>query len=680
MFNRSKILLVALLILSAGLWACDCGDNKVKPTCECDPETEACCKADSDCEDGFVCEDQCRCVEDTTCGTQTCTVGDDCADLGACYGCEDGCCVDLECATDADCPPEGDLQRFCPEEPDPDTGCRVCNYVRCETDAECEDPEFPLYVPCTGDTYPRCVRGTCECAQPCGGDCPGETYCCKATNTCDPLPDPCAGIDCPDCEQVNPEPGGNLDDEACEVVGADCSCVPLDPLPDAFAGQHSAIALGADGIPVLSGYYGRPYGDLIFGVAASAEAGAAVDWTFVDGVPADAPCEGAADGPRGGIAEPGDDVGWDTDIVVDGDGLARISYFDLTNGDLKYAAFDGAAWAIHTVDDVGQTGRFTSMVLDQAGNPIIAYMTLRDDALDSHLMVAWATVAAPASAADWSFYTLDSLAVPCTPDDCADGEACLADTGACAVLDDPANCDGGNGCPDGEVCVAGACEAEASGSGLDDVPAGVGVFASLDLYADGSPVVVYHDSVNGDLKAATWNGADAFDAPVVLDSVGNVGADCDAFVSDDDVLHVVYQDADLGDLFYWNSSLGAAELVDQGARDANGDPTDLGSAVGGLHWVGNFASVAVDAAGNARVAYQDGTTQDLLVAVRNPGGVWTVSVLARKLSGDAFEGAYGFYVDQVLSAAGDLIHISNFKHNLRTDPYSSIIDLRTHLP
>ncbi|RME23254.1 MAG: hypothetical protein D6806_11590, partial [Deltaproteobacteria bacterium] len=93
------------------------------------------------------------------------------------------------------------------------------------------------------------------------------------------------------------------------------------------------------------------------------------------------------------------------------------------------------------------------------------------------------------------------------------------------------------------------------------------------------------------------------------------------------------------------------------------------------HWVGNWAAIALDAAGNVRVAYQDGTTLDLVYAIRDAGG-WNVEILARRLYGDAFEGAYGFYTDQVMNAAGDLAHISNFKHNLRTDPYSSSIDLR----
>lgn len=675
---RFNLLFVAIFVLSAGLSGCDCDGTTLTP-CTCDPASEACCKVDGDCEAGFVCEDKCRCIEDTTCATQECSVGDDCLSLGACFGCEDGCCTDLQCDSDADCPPDGVNPRYCPDLADPETGCRICKYVRCTIDEECADPTFPLYQQCPAGQFPRCSLGTCICDRPCGGECLDGAYCCEATNTCDPLLVPCAGIECPDCEQVNPEPGGTLNNATCQWDGADCSCVPLPPLDPAFAGLHSAIDLGADGIPVLSGYYGAPYGDLLFGLASSAEAGATVAWTFVDGVPAGAACEGAAAGPRGGIAEPGDDVGWETDIVVDANGFARIAYHDRTNGALKYAAFDGATWAIHTVDDLGLTGRFSSIGLDANGQPVIAYMTLRDDALLSHLMVAWATTPTPSAAADWTFHSLDSLAVPCRPADCPAGQACLLDTGACAVTDDPANCGGGNGCGADQVCVTGACEDVMPSSSLQDVPPGVGVFASLAFYSDGSPAVVYFDSTNGDLKHVAYNGVDAFDPPQVLDSDGNVGADCSLFITPDDNLHVVYQDADLGYLYYWSSAGGPAELIDLGARDANGDPTDLAGAVGDPHWVGNFANLVVDGAGNARVVYQDGTSLDLVVAVRNGAGVWSVQILVRKFSDPAFDGTFGFFADQVLSAAGDVMQVSNFKHNLRTDPRSSDIDLRTHV-
>lgn len=710
---RSSRVLVsawALVLVAMGSMDCDCGGTTLNRVCDDDLGP---CETDEDCSDGLPCVDGCcggpvecnvdddcsggkQCCPDNTCQdtceeicpTKECVRDEDCADVDICMECVDRCCRSFACESDADCPPEGGFERFCPEEPDPDLGCRVCEYVRCETDEDCSDPAHPLYIEsCPEGLFPRCNNGICECAHPCGGECPDGQYCCLATRRCEPIPDPCAGVECEPCYQVNPEPGGTLDEEACEVVGADCSCVPLPPLQDAFAGQHSAVALGADGLPVLSGYFGQPYGDLIFGVAAAAETGAVVDWSFVDGVPPDAPCEGAPDGPREGIAEPGDDVGWDTDIVVDDAGLPRISYFDRTHGDLRYASFDGATWHVQVVDDAGVCGRFTSMILDLAGRPVIGYMTTRE-AMTSHLKVARAQSTDPAGAGDWDLHIIDSLAVPCVPGDCPDGQACLEETGTCEVLDDPANCDDGNGCPDGEVCVAGNCEVEAVATSLEDLPPGVGLFTNVAMYADNSPAVAYYDSTFGNLKFAWWNpGAAEFDPPVILagedgagNDLGNLGADVDMFiVHPDDTVHLAYQDADLGDVYYMTfagTQFGAAtvELVDLGARDQDGNPTDEANAVGDLHWVGNYLSTIADDTGAVRVAYQDGTSLDLVYAVRGPGG-WSVEILARRLHGDAFDGNYGFFTDQVLDVSGTQAIVSNFKHNLRTDPWSSGIDL-----
>ncbi len=692
--RSSSWILLALSWMLMGLWACDCGDGK--PPCLCGADDA--CEVDTDCADGVSCVDSCcggckDCLTDTDCDDDTlecvdgvcvdkvacdnpCVVGADC---GACEACVDSCCESSECASDADCPPENDLPRYCPTEPDPETGCQECLFVRCEEDSECEDPAFPLYVECTASQYPRCVRGMCECAQPCGGACPDGTYCCQATNNCDPIPDPCPDLKCEDCLMQNPDPGGSLNEETCAWQDVTCSCVPLPPLDPAFAGQHSALALLPDGVPVLSGYYGRPYGDLLFGMASGAATGATVDWTFVDGVPADAPCEGDANGPRNGIAEPGDDVGWDTDIVVEDSSLIRISYHDRTNGALKYAvSADGLFWTVHTVDDNGLTGRYSSMAVGPDGRPMIAYMTLNDSG-QSMLKLAWANdgVTDPQADTDWTFYELDSMAMPCTPDSCDVGSVCLESFGACAVEDDAANCNAGDGCADGEACVAGACEVLMTGSALDDLPDGVGLFASLALFDDGSPAVAYYvNSSNPELRFASWTGS-AFGAPAVLDT--GRGIDCDMFIDGSDQIHVTYQDPALGELWYVNAGVSAPELVDVGARDVDGNPTDAASAVGAFHWVGNFPRVVADSSARVRVAYQDGTTEDLLHGTRAPDGTWNLEIVARKEIAENFVGAYGFFVDMVLTADEDSL-ISNFKHNLRTEPFSSAIDLRLFTP
>ncbi len=58
-------------------------------------------------------------------------------------------------------------------------------------------------------------------------------------------------------------------------------------------------------------------------------------------------------------------VGSYTSLRLDSAGLPRISFYDSTNGDLKYATYDGTAWSLSTVDTAG--------FVDSAGNPWISY-------------------------------------------------------------------------------------------------------------------------------------------------------------------------------------------------------------------------------------------------------------------------------------------------------------------
>ena len=62
--------------------------------------------------------------------------------------------------------------------------------------------------------------------------------------------------------------------------------------------------------------------------------------------------------------------------ALDSDGDPRISYYDITNTDLKYAAWDGAGWAVTTVDSSGDVGYYTTLALDSAGRPRISYYDL----------------------------------------------------------------------------------------------------------------------------------------------------------------------------------------------------------------------------------------------------------------------------------------------------------------
>ncbi len=71
------------------------------------------------------------------------------------------------------------------------------------------------------------------------------------------------------------------------------------------------------------------------------------------------------------------DVGSYSSIALNG-GNPHISYYKelIIDGDLKYAHKVGDSWIVETVDTAGNVGRYTSLALDANGNPHIAYYDL----------------------------------------------------------------------------------------------------------------------------------------------------------------------------------------------------------------------------------------------------------------------------------------------------------------
>jgi hypothetical protein len=55
----------------------------------------------------------------------------------------------------------------------------------------------------------------------------------------------------------------------------------------------------------------------------------------------------------------------------------HISYYDQINRQLKYCWGTGAIWGCHVVDTEGNVGGYTSLALDELGQPNISYCRLQ---------------------------------------------------------------------------------------------------------------------------------------------------------------------------------------------------------------------------------------------------------------------------------------------------------------
>lgn len=579
--------------------------------------------------------------------------------LAATVGCGDSCCTDpvvaptgnATCNLDTECNAGSDF-RFggcvlggCAEDSEccPGTRCRadlnVCfpvlldDQFACEQSSDCQDPgqrciattigareALPtcVYELCSQDAdcgFGRaCYAGRCVVSAPCGGSCPAGTACDLITGTCATYPAKSAGCDveCGDKLKVFSDPPSMSGERCCALA---CECKVLPPLVPSRFGRYSRVAV-TEG-QVLVSAYDAQFGDLV--VARYKLDGSFSLLQYVDGVPVGAAVVADPLGPRGGIAEPGPNVGTHTSIAADVQGLARIAYRDEDSKALKVAIEQPggtfSSYVLDTGDADGSVGQFTDTFVDAGGTIYISYMA-HHTALagvtgkGTGAKLARSRVANPTSAADWDILTLDARPVV-----------------DAAAVNLPAE--------------------------SPDFPRGRGLYTSVAL--DGATAVVaYYDVVDGDLRVASV-GATGAATVVVVDGdgqgtrrAGDVGR-YPAVSRTGNNLTIVYEDFGRHEVRAWQGALtelgngGTYSLVDRGQ-----DPTRSGK-----HFVGAGARLArgVDA---AMAVYQDASDNDLKFASFDGSG-WVPGTLIR-------EGAHGYYSD--IAIAGGKAYIVSVEARL----------------
>lgn len=442
---------------------------------------------------------------------------------------------------------------------------------------------------------------------------------------------------------------GNNAGQSCETA-ADCgpefceegqlpfcidnTCVCADDIPAGRIGLYSDVAVGGGQIWVSA--YASTRGDLVVAQAIGGRIPTET-WEWVDGVP-DGPVVVPDSKIRGGIDEPGDDVGMYTSIAVAGDGTPMVSYFDRETASLKFAARVGGVWQTHIVQqgttqiDAGSggtlAGMYTSLTLRSSdGRPGIAYLAhVQDqDGKRAEVRYATATTASPASSADWQVVTVDTAPIPEDPEE------------------------------------------------IYPLPGGLGLFVDSALDPmNQAPVVVYYDRTNGDLKLARFNpSSNAFGTPVILDGSNGVDAGWSPSVQVDGsgVAHVTYVGATGDDLKYTTDATSAPkETVDDGYRI-------VGTTVDGLpkpefHFVGDDANITIPAGGQPMITYQDATSHELLLATRKSDGTWQRESIAGNT--DPWPGAYGFFAASVI-ADGNLVMSTWVIHQPENDNWVEVL-------
>lgn len=620
--------------LSSLVAAVACGDS----CCDNDP-VNTIVDAGAQCSDDRTCADDRDAYRFGTCRRSGCETDGDCCPGTRCIV-ELNSCVSYavdernSCNVDADC---DDPAQRCKDVEASGRNVRVCVYDRCDGDDDCGEGR-------------ACYHSVCVASTPCGGTCPEGTACDVISSTCAPFPADSTG-----CEQACGDQGllvfsdpDNMSGDTC--CGLTCSCLALAPILPARIGRYSSIALTPTDAMVSA--YDADFGDLV--VVRYGLDGQQRGVDYVDGIPVGAPVRANASGPRGGITEPGPNVGTHTSIATTAQGLARIAYYDEDNHALKIAVQGNTGYTTHAVDSSTAdafVGRFTSIAVDAATSLITisyhAHNVLGAPGVAGRatgLKVARSKVAVPTNASDWDIRFVDARPMfDACGGTCSANQACVLNDGAATCLP-LATC--ADGCSESKTCVADptdgpVCAPSPLPAEDVSVPRGRGLFSSLIL--DGADTwVAYYDAIDGDARVAkvtlTANSAEI--RPFILDgdgtpnhSSGDVGR-APALAKLGNELLVVYEDSTRHRLRAWQGT--------QPGIDGNYTTVDEGIPVDspGLRFVGGNASISISNGSIPVVVYQDASQNDLKIA-RREGPLW-------RSENFLSEGANGFYADVAL--------------------------------
>ncbi len=413
-----------------------------------------------------------------------------------------------------------------------------------------------------------------------------------------------------------------------------CICTP--DLPAGETGRYASMTIIGDNVYVAA--YNQTYGDLMVGSVPGT--GRVTNWAFVDGVPDEVPGT-VGSHVRGGVSTPGMDVGKYTSITRTLSNEPIIAYHDQTNSSLKFASFGALRWHSHTVDVGGPSiegggddiGAWASLTVDKEGKPGIVYSAIvhgntTSGKAEGQLRYAQASVVDPQSPTDWTITVVDSRPLPGVS---ADEDVLL--------------------------------------------PYSIAVMVSSARKSNGSLGVAYYDRERGNLRYAE-QGTNGAWTHVILDGEASDGtntADVGQYPSltfdSVDVGHISYVDASQDNLLYVDTKDRVPVVVDDGYRNMD-EMTNDGLPSPVFHLVGDSSSIKL-AQDKVVIAYQDSTTGELRLALRDATMKWTTQRIAGH--DDPFKGSYGFWA--AAQVAGKGTYVGSYAINQHAKPADYFVEI-----
>lgn len=284
-------------------------------------------------------------------------------------------------------------------------------------------------------------------------------------------------------------------------------------------GDYPSVAIGSDGLPIIS-YYDATNGNLKVAHCHSVNCFGGADITTID--------------------SSSDDVGRYTSLAIGTDGLAFISYYDATTGNLLGAHCSNVSCSSATLTTIDgssdDVGRNSSVTIGADGLPVVSYY----DATTGSLMAAHCTFNSACTSANRFFPPASRSMVDSGGVGLA-SSIVLGSDGFPLISYSTGNGNGGN------LKVAHCSNASCSSATISTLDGStsdlVAQSTAINVGSDGFGVISYYDFTKGTLKVAHCSSITCSSATVItLDSGGNLGQDSSLTIAPDGFPLISYLD------------------------------------------------------------------------------------------------------------------------------------------